>query len=54
MRVTLDHLSHLTEELAKLGAIKPEELRGLTSVDTIKGALDMMNAELRKKYDFFD
>lgn len=42
------------EELAKLGAIKPEELRGLTTVEAVKGALDMMPAERRKKYDFFD
>jgi len=54
MRVKLDLLSHSIEDLAKLGALKPEELRGLTTIDSIKGALDMMNAEKRKKYDFFD
>lgn len=54
MRVTLDHLCQAVEEVAKLGCIKPEELRGLTTVDAIKGALDMMPAEKRKEYDFFD
>lgn len=54
MRVKLDLLSHSIEDLAKLGALKPEELRGLTTIESIKGALDMMNAEKRKKYDFFD
>lgn len=54
MRVKLDLLSHSIEDLAKLGAMKPEELRGLTSIESIKGALDMMTADKRKKYDFFD
>lgn len=53
-RVVLDHLCQAIEGLAKLGAIKPEELRGLTTIDTIKGALDMMDANRRKQYDFFD
>jgi hypothetical protein len=42
LRVSLDHLCQAVEELAKLGCIKPEELRGLTTVESIKGALDMM------------
>ena len=54
LRVILDHLSQSVEELAKLGVIKPEELRGLTTIDAIKGALDMMPADKRKDYDFFE
>ena len=54
MRVKLDHICQGVEELAKLGIIKPEELRGLTTVETIKGALEMMPQEQRLKYDFFD
>lgn len=46
----MDCLAVAVEELAKHGPIRPEALRGLSSKDTIEGALINLTKEEREKW----